>query len=34
MFFYKKDSAQIEGGDRACSPEPPLRFVMILYYLL
>ncbi len=24
----------IFGGDSACPPEPPLRFTMVLYYLL
>ena len=22
------------GGDRACPPDPPLRFAIVLYYLL
>jgi hypothetical protein len=25
---------EIIGGDSACPPEPPLRFVIVLYYLL
>jgi len=32
--FSTNYRAPIYGGDRACTPEPPLRLAMVLYYLL
>src|SRR4030042_1807969 len=31
---FQQISNHLIGGDSACPPEPPLRFAMVLYYLL
>jgi len=32
--FSTNCESPVIGGDSACPPEPPLRFAMVLYFLL